>query len=85
MMEKNGELTENSKSDFDTTKKAEFVEKDGFEVADAANAAKLKEPVKVESKASIPDARPKIATNVNPEKAPTPGQGHTLAGSKPLH
>lgn len=42
-MEKNGMLTENSYSDTDTAKKAAFVEKDGFTVADAANKDKLKQ------------------------------------------
>lgn len=43
-MEKNAMLDENSQSDFDNTKKAEFYDADGFAVADAANKDKLKNP-----------------------------------------
>lgn len=47
-MEKNGMLTPESQSDFDTTKKAEYVDAAGFGVADAANKSKLKDPKKIQ-------------------------------------
>jgi hypothetical protein len=47
-MEKNGMLTEKSQSDFDTTKKAEYYDKQGFAVADKDNKHRLKEAAKVE-------------------------------------
>jgi hypothetical protein len=43
-MEKNAMLTAESMSDFDSTKKAEFYDADGFGVADKANKDKLKNP-----------------------------------------
>jgi hypothetical protein len=43
-MEKNGMLTEDSKSDFDKTKKAEWYDADGFCVADNQNKEKLAAP-----------------------------------------
>ncbi len=46
-MEKNGMLTEDSQSDFDRTKKASYVDLNGFAVADEANKNKLNEPVKI--------------------------------------
>jgi hypothetical protein len=48
-MEKNGMLTENSLSDYDTTKKAAYYEKNGFAVADENNKYKLKDPQPVVS------------------------------------
>lgn len=45
MIEKHGDLNENSKSDFDLTKKADFFDEAGFEVADSANKNKLNKPV----------------------------------------
>lgn len=44
MHEKNGMLTENSQSDFDNTKKAEYYDCEGFCVADEQNKDKLKNP-----------------------------------------
>jgi len=44
--EKNGMLTEQSQSDFDNTKKAEYIDAEGFQVADEANKEKLNKPVK---------------------------------------
>lgn len=46
-MEKNGMLTEKSQSDFDNTKKAEYVDLEGFAVADEANKYNLKAPAKI--------------------------------------
>ena len=46
MLEKNGMLTSESMSDFDSTKKAEYVDAEGFKVADEANKDKLKKPVR---------------------------------------
>lgn len=46
-MEKNGMLTSKSKSDFDTTKTAEYVDAEGFAVADEQNKGKLKNPQRV--------------------------------------
>jgi hypothetical protein len=46
-MEKNGMLTEKSQSDFDNTKKAEYVDLQGFAVADETNKHKLSHPVKI--------------------------------------
>ena len=43
MFEKNGMLTNESLSDYNT-KKAEFYDDNGFEVADASNKHKLKSP-----------------------------------------
>lgn len=43
-MNKYGALTSESKSDFDSTKKAEFYDEDGFEIADAENKQNLKNP-----------------------------------------
>lgn len=43
-MEKNGMLTEKSLSDFNTTKKAEYFDADGFAVADKENKQKLANP-----------------------------------------
>lgn len=40
-------LTENSQSDFDNSKKAEYVDLDGFAVADVENKDKLANPVKI--------------------------------------
>lgn len=47
MFEKRGDLREDSKSDFDMTKKAEFAEEDGFYVADSANAKQLTKPIRL--------------------------------------
>ena len=41
-------LSEKSKSDFNNTKKAEYYDAEGFEVADAENKHKLKNPQRVE-------------------------------------
>lgn len=41
-MEKNGMLTDKSSSDFDNTKKAEYYDADGYQVADEKNKHKLK-------------------------------------------
>jgi len=46
-MIKTGDLRPDSKSDFDYTKKAEYIDNDGFEVADKANKSKLKTPTKL--------------------------------------
>jgi|LauGreDrversion4_2_1035121.scaffolds.fasta_scaffold427289_2 hypothetical protein len=43
-MEKNGMLTEKSISDYDNTKKAEYYDAEGFEVADEKNKHKLSKP-----------------------------------------
>lgn len=43
-MNKYGMLTAEARSDFDTTKKAEFYDEDGYEIADAENKEKLKTP-----------------------------------------
>jgi hypothetical protein len=43
-MEKNGMLTPDSMSDFDSTKKAEYIDKESPLVADEANKSKLKKP-----------------------------------------
>jgi hypothetical protein len=43
-MEKNGMLTEKSLSDYDTTKKAEFYDAEGFGVSDKDNKQKLNKP-----------------------------------------
>lgn len=43
-MEKNGMLSEESTSDFDGTKKAEYYDADGYGVADEANKEKLSNP-----------------------------------------
>lgn len=47
-MKKTGDLKEGSKSDFDTTKQAEFWSEEGFEVSDKDNKDKLKKPQKIE-------------------------------------
>ncbi len=46
-MIKHGMLTDDSNSDFDNAKKAEYFDADGFHVADEKNKAKLKTPVKI--------------------------------------
>jgi hypothetical protein len=43
-MEKNGMLTEKSLSDFNSTKKAEYFDLDGFAVSDEENKQKLANP-----------------------------------------
>ena len=43
-MEKNGMLSEKSKSDFDHTKTAAYYDADGYSVADKENKNKLKNP-----------------------------------------
>lgn len=43
-IEKNGMLTDKSMSDFDTSKKAKYIDNLGFEVADEDNKDKLKQP-----------------------------------------
>ena len=43
-MEKNGMLTEQSQSDYDHTKKAEYYDAEGFAVADEKNKHKLTKP-----------------------------------------
>lgn len=48
-MEKNGMLTSKSKSDFDNTKKAEYYDKEGFNVADEQTKHMLKSPARVEN------------------------------------
>lgn len=48
-MEKNGMLSEKSQSDFDNTKKAEYYDAEGFNVADASNKHKLSKPEPVNS------------------------------------
>ena len=40
-------VTTESKSDFDSTKKAEFYDEEGFEIADRDNKAFLKKPKKI--------------------------------------
>jgi len=45
-MEKNGMLGPESKSDFDNTKKAEYIDENGFHVADEANKDKLANPTR---------------------------------------
>jgi len=44
-MEKYGEVTTESLSDFDSTKKAKYYDADGEAVADESNKGKLKQPV----------------------------------------
>lgn len=44
---KHGMLTAESLSDFDTVKKAEYFDDEGFEVADEDNKSKLKTPKKI--------------------------------------
>ena len=46
-MNKYGELTEDSFSDFDSEKKAEYYDADGYGVADEANKDKLHTPVRI--------------------------------------
>ena len=46
MIEKNGMLTEESQSDFDHTKKAEYIDEKSPLVADEANKHKLIKPVR---------------------------------------
>ena len=53
-MEKYGEVTENSISDYDNTKKAEFYDEEGFGIADAANKDKLAKPAPI-AKLAQPD------------------------------
>lgn len=43
-------LTGNSQSDYDTTKKAEYFDSEGFSVADEQNKHKLNKPEKLEFK-----------------------------------
>lgn len=43
-MEKNGMLTDKSLSDYDNTKKAEYYDAEGFNVADEQNKYKLNKP-----------------------------------------
>ena len=46
-MTKYGEVTTDSVSDFDHTKKAEYYDAAGFAVADKNNVDKLKQPVQI--------------------------------------
>jgi hypothetical protein len=46
-MIKYGNITPDSKSDFDMTKKASFFDDTGFEIADEENKDKLKKPKKI--------------------------------------
>ena len=46
-MIKHGMVTEDSHSDFDLSKKAEYYDAEGFGVADKKNVDKLKKPVKI--------------------------------------
>ena len=48
-MEKNGMLTDKSQSDYDTTKKAEYYDAEGYSVADEQNKHKLNKPEKIQS------------------------------------
>jgi hypothetical protein len=48
-MNKYGALTPESKSDFDPTKKAEFYDEDGFEIADVENKQNLKNPQPIDN------------------------------------
>ena len=48
-MEKNGMLSENSQSDYDNTKKAEYFDAEGYRVADEANKHKLSKPEPVKN------------------------------------
>lgn len=43
-MKKYGNITAESKSDFDSTKKAEYMDNEGFELADKSNKNKLNKP-----------------------------------------
>lgn len=45
-MEKRGDLTENSHSDYDTRKKVKYVDKEGFTVAGEGEQEKLASPTK---------------------------------------
>jgi hypothetical protein len=47
-MNKYGVLNTESRSDFDSSKKAEYFDADGFEVADESNKDLLKTPKKIE-------------------------------------
>jgi hypothetical protein len=47
-MNKYGMLTQESKSDFDGNKKAEYYDEEGFMVADSANKNLLNSPKKIE-------------------------------------
>lgn len=47
-MIKYGVMTEQSVGDFDLTKKAEYYDQEGYQVADAENKNKLKKPCKIE-------------------------------------
>lgn len=49
-MEKNGEVTTDSHSDFDLTKKAVYYDGAGEQIADEANKDKLKKPLPIDSK-----------------------------------
>jgi hypothetical protein len=51
-MNKYGVLNSESRSDFDSSKKAEYFDADGYEVADENNKENLKSPKKIEQ---IPD------------------------------
>ncbi len=64
-MTKNGNLTEDSFSDFDTTKKAEYIDKEGFEVADQANIDKLVAPSKLAE--ATPDMETPLIFKKEPE------------------
>jgi hypothetical protein len=50
-MNKYGVVTENSRSDFDNSKKAEYYDEDGFNIADEKNKHLLETPKKIEQKA----------------------------------
>ncbi len=52
-MEKNGMLTDKSLSDFNNSKKAEYYDADGFEVADKENKDKLKNPKPVDNQSEF--------------------------------
>jgi len=45
-MIKTGDFRDDSRSDFDMSKKAEYVDKEGFGVADKANKGNLTNPIK---------------------------------------
>ena len=47
MIEKNGEVTTDSHSDFDLTKKAVYYDEDGCEISDEANKHRLRKAIRI--------------------------------------
>ncbi|RTL07749.1 hypothetical protein EKK58_00990 [Candidatus Dependentiae bacterium] len=53
-MEKRGDLTEDSHSDFDTRKKVKFIDKEGFAVAGEGEKEKLASPTRFKPHSTPP-------------------------------